>query len=598
MEGLPEMKTFLLSMAGAFTAMILFIIVGFFFLFTLIGVAASSKPPHPDDIILTLDLNAAYPDQAPAGGLAALSGTPGFIDLLLKLKEAESDDSVKGLFIRGADYGFGTTRAEELREAIQSFKASGKFVIAHSQGMFGSSGPSAFHSISAADEIWMQPGTDLMVTGVVFETEFYKGLFENIDLQPQVYPFYEYKNAPNSYNETSYTEPHRMAMEALATSIWTTALEEIAEDRGTSAGQLRAALESGPKPAETALELKLVDKLGWPEDAEEAAIARAGNDDAEMIDLAVYAAPTKYNSKAPLIAVVGGEGPIVTGGADGGSPFSDAPAFASDTVARAILDAAEDEDVKAIVFRVDSPGGSPTASDQIWRAVERAKEAGKPVVVSMGAYAASGGYYVSTGADAILANRATLTGSIGIFGGKLALDGTFNKIGVTFDSVTVGGDFASAWGTSPFTETQEAEVKASLKRGYDRFLNHVGAGRDMTYDEVHEVARGRVWTGEAALQQGLVDEIGTFMDAIEKAKELAGIEADVKPRLAFYPYRKTGLEALEDLFGVSAETARAAAVISTIAGDERTQAMLQELATAEAMNAGQAMALGPRIRER
>ena len=592
------MKTFLLSMAGAFTAMILFIIVGFFFLFTLIGVAASSKPPHPDNIVLTLDLNMPMPDQAPSGGFAALSGTPGFIDLLLKLKEAEADKSVKGLYIRGAEYGFGTTRAEELRQAIQSFKASGKFVIAHSQGMFGSSGPSSFHSIAAADEIWMQPGTDLMVTGVIFETEFYKGLFEKIDLQPQIYPFYEYKNAPNSYNETSYTEPHREAMQALATSIWSTALEEIAADRGTSVAQLRSILESGPKPAETALELKLVDKLGWPEDAQEAAIERAGSEDAELIDLATYVSPAKYNSKAPLIAVVGGEGAIVTGGATGGSPFSDAPAFASDVIARAILDAAEDEDVKAIVFRVDSPGGSPTASDQIWRAVERAQEAGKPVVVSMASMAASGGYYVSTGADAILANRATLTGSIGIFGGKLALDGTFNKIGVTFDTVSVGGDFASAWGTAPFTETQEAEVKANLKRGYDRFLAHVGEGRGMTYDEVNEVARGRVWTGDAALDAGLVDEIGTFMDAIEKAKELAGIEADEKPRFAFYPQRKTGFEALEDLFGVSAETARAAAVISTLAGDERTQALLEELATAEAMNSGQAMALGPRIRER
>ena len=592
------MRTFLLSMAGAFTAMILFIFVSFFGLLMLIGAAASAKPPHPDSIVLTLDLNTALPDQAPTSGFAALSATPGFIDLLLKLKAAESDKSVKGIFIRGSEFGFGTTRAEELREALKSFKASGKFVIAHSQGMFGSSGPSAFHSISAADEIWMQPGTDLMVTGVTFETEFLKGLFDKIDLQPQIYPFYEYKNAPNSYNETSYTEPHREAMAALAGSIWTTALEEIGEDRGIAPAQLRTLLESGPKPAETAVELKLVDKLGWPEDAEEAAKERAGGDDAELIDLLTYTSPAKFNSKAPLIAVVGGEGAIVTGGNASSSPFSEPPAFASDVIARAILDAAEDEDVKAIVFRVDSPGGSPTASDQIWRAVERAKEAGKPVVVSMASMAASGGYYVSTGADAIIANRATLTGSIGIFGGKLALDGTFNKVGVTFDTVSVGGDFASAWGTSPFTETQEAEVKASLKRGYDRFLAHVGEGRNMTYDQVHEVARGRVWTGEAAKDAGLVDEIGTFMDAVEKAKELAGIEADETPRLAFYPYRKTGLEALEGLFGVSADTARAMAVIGAFAGDERTQAMLEELAAAEAMNSGQAMALGPRIRER
>lgn len=591
------MRTFLLSLAGTFVAMILFVVLGFFMLFGLIYSAATAKPPHPSNIVLTLDLNTAFPDQAPATGFAAFAGTPGFIDLLLKLKDAETDSSVKGLYIRGAAWSPGTARAEELRDAIQSFQASGKFVIAHSQGMFGASGPSSFHSISSADEIWMQPGTDLMITGVTFETEFLKGLFDMIDLEAQIYPFYEYKNAPNSYNETGYTEPHREAMAALANSIWNTALTDIADDRGTSAGQLRTILESGPKTAEDAISLGLIDKLGWPEDAEEAVKERAGGKP-ELIDLASYSSPARPDRRAPLIAVIGGEGPIVTGGADGGSPFSDPPAFASDVIARAILDAAENDDVKAIVFRVESPGGSPTASDQIWRAIERAKEKDKPVVVSMGSLAASGGYYVSTGADAILANRATLTGSIGIFGGKLAVAGPFNKIGVTFDTVSVGGEFASAWGVDAFTENQEAEVKAMLKRGYDRFLTLVGEGRGMSWDEVHEVARGRVWTGEDASRIGLVDEIGGFMDAIDKAKELAGIEADVKPRLRFYPQRKSGFEALESLFGVSSEAAQAAALVSAIAGDKRTQILLEELATIEAVNSGQTLAISPRIRER
>jgi protease-4 len=173
---------------------------------------------------------------------------------------------------------------------------------------------------------------------------------------------------------------------------------------------LKAILESGPKSAEAALEAKLVDKLGWPEDAEEAALERAG-EDSELVDLFSYTAPApKAKARDGMIAIVGGEGAVVTGGGDSNSPFSDTPGFASDVIARAILDAADNENVKAIVFRVDSPGGSPTASDQIWRAVERAKEKGKPVVVSMGSLAASGGYYVSTGADTIIANRGTITG--------------------------------------------------------------------------------------------------------------------------------------------------------------------------------------------
>lgn len=592
------MKTFLLSMAGALVAMCLFVFLGFALLFGLIASAASAKPPRPNTVVLTLDLNTDYPDQAPASGFAAFSQTPGFTDLLVKLHAASSDTTVKGLFIRGADLGIGTARAEELRSAIKGFRDSGKFVIAHTQGTYGFSGPSAIHSISASEEIWIQPGTDIVAAGVTFETEFLKGLFDKIDLTPEIYAYYEYKNAPNSYNETAYTESHREALETLANSIWSTALSEIAEDRGLTVAELRTALESGPITADRALELKLADQLGWPEEAQDAAKERAG-DNAEFINLGFYTAPpTKARGKTPRIAIVGGEGGVVTGGGGGGSPFSSPPAFASDVIARAIIDASEDENVGAIVFRVESPGGSPTASDQIWNAVKRAQANGKPVVVSMGSVAASGGYYVSAGADAIYANRGTITGSIGIFGGKFAIEGMFNKIGVTFDTVSVGGDFADAYGVDPFNQAQEAEVRNMLKRGYDRFVGIVGEGREKSYDEVHEIARGRVWSGEAAKEIGLVDEIGGFMDAIGKAKELAGIDASVTPRLEYYPRRKSGFEALEEFFGVSAEAVRAVSVLSAIAGDSRTQALIEELAIADAVNSGQALAVGPRVRER
>jgi protease-4 len=590
------MKTFFLSMAGAFVAMIIFVLLMVTFVGMLIASAANSSPEAPKTMVLTLDLNSEFPDQSPTGGFAAFSQTPGFIDLLTKLKAAETDDAVKGLYVRGAMITVGSSRAEELREAFHSFRDSGKFIIAHTQGTYGMSGPSALRSITAADEIWMQPGTDLFATGVTFETEFLKGLFDKIDITPEIYPFYEYKNAPNTYNETSYTEPHREAMTALADSIWSVSLIDIAEDRGLSVDAVKAALESGPKTAQQVIDLNLMDKLGWPEEAEDAAKERAGKG-AELVELAAYTPPS-VSLKAPLIAVVGGEGAIVTGGSESGSPFSSPPGFASDAIARAILDAGENDKVKAIVFRVDSPGGSPTASDQIWRAIERVQEDGKPVVVSMGSLAASGGYYVSTGADYIMANRSTITGSIGIFGGKLALEGAFNKIGITFDTVSVGGDFADAYGTGTFTQAQEAEVRAWLKRGYDRFVGIVADGRGMTVDEVNTVARGRVWSGEDALQQGLVDQIGGFMDAIEKAKELGGIESDVTPRLTYYPRRKSGFEALEGLFGVSEETARAAGILSEIAGDERTKILIEELAAMDASNSGQMQAVGPRIRER
>lgn len=593
------MRTFFLSMAGAFVAMLIFFVLMLVFVMGIVGSAisaASSVPDHPDNIVLTLDLNTEYSDQAPTSGFAAFSETPGFVDLLTKLKAAESDDSVKGLYLRGAAVSVGSSRAEELREAIHSFRKAGKFVIAHSQGTFGVTSPSALRAIAPADEIWIQPGSEVFSAGVTFETEFLKGLFDKIDVTPEIYPFYEYKNAPNSYNETGYTEPHREAMTTLAQSLWSASLDDIAADRGLSVEEVKTALEGGPMTAEEAIERKLMDKEGYPEQAEEAAKEKAGKD-AELVELASYT-PPPAPSKAPVIAVVGGEGAVVTGSADSGSPFESAPAFASDTIARAILDAGDNDKVKAIVFRVDSPGGSPTASDQIWNAIERVQEEGKPVVVSMGSLAASGGYYVSAGADYIVANRSTITGSIGIFGGKFALEGGFNKIGITFDTVSVGGDFADAYGMDKFTQAQEAEVKASLKRGYDRFVGIVAEGRHMSVDDVNAVARGHVWTGEDALQRGLVDEIGSFTDAIEKAKELGGIDAASTPRLVYYPHRKTGFEALENLFGVSSETAESMSAISALTSDKRTPMLLEQLATAQALNSGEAQAMGPRFRER
>lgn len=590
------MKTFFLSMAGALAAMFIFILLMFGFLMMLIMGAASSAPERPDNVVLSLDLNAEMTDQAPTGGFAALSSSPGFIDLLTKLKAAESDEHVKGLFIRGAFIGTGSSRAEELRQALHSFRDSGKFVIAHSQGTLGVRGPSAYWSIAAADEIWMQPGSDLVVPGLTFETEFFKGLFEKIDVTPEIYPFYEYKNAPNSYKEASYTEPHKEALLTLAESVWSTGIDAIAEDRGLKAADVRTALESGPLPAETAISMKLLDKTGYPEEASAAALERAGKD-AELVDLAYYDAPAP-GLRAPQIAVVGGEGAVVTGGGESDSPFSSPPGFASDTIARAILDAGKNDKIKAIIFRVDSPGGSPVAADQIWNAIERVQADGKPVVVSMGSLAASGGYYVSAGADYIIANRATITGSIGIYGGKFAVEGGFNKLGITFDRVSVGGEFADAYGADTFTDTQAEAVKDMLKRGYDRFLGIVAEGRGMTYDEVHEIARGRIWSGEDALEVGLVDEVGTFIDAIEKAKELAGIEADETPRLVYYPHRPTGLEALEALFGVSAEGAEAAITLNRLASDDRVQVLMEQLAAMEAVNSGQTQAIVPRFRER
>jgi protease-4 len=318
----------------------------------------------------------------------------------------------------------------------------------------------------------------------------------------------------------------------------------------------------------------LADKLGWPEDAMDAVIERAG-EGSELIDILSYT-PKSAPLGAKVIAIVGGEGPIVTGG-PGGDLFNGGNAFASDMVAGAILEAGRDENVQAIVFRVDSPGGSPTASDQVWRAVERVKAMDKPVVVSMGSMAASGGYYVSTGADWIMASRSTITGSIGIFGGKLAIADGLREFGVNAEAISVGGPFAGALSTiDGFTPEQQELLHAWLERGYDRFLELVAEGRGKTVAGVNEVARGRVWSGEDALAVGLVDEIGGLTDAITKARELAEIPSDEATRVKFFPAPQGGIPGFGPLAEASASDLGTLSNLAQVLEDERIQALIEQ----------------------
>lgn len=584
------MKTFLLSLAGAFVALLLFFVFLLVSVLGLVGVASQGKA-QPDRMILSLDLREELPDQAPTTGLAAFSGQVGFTDLLTRIDAAAEDPDVEGLFLRASTMTFGSSRAEELRAALLDFKESGKFVVAHTQGSLFSFGPSALRAVTPADELWIQPGSDLSMSGIGFETEFLRGLLDKLSITPEIEQFYEYKNSPNSYKETGYTEPHREALKVLAGSLWSVSVRDIAADRGLSEDAVRNALESGPIPSETTVKLQLTDQLGWPEDAREAARSRAVG--AEFVPLSSYTPPAP-RAGAPMIAVVGGEGPIVTGGGVE-DIFASTVGFGSDRVAKAIIDAGKDDDVEAVVFRVDSGGGSPIASDQIWNAVERVQEMGKPVVVSMGSVAASGGYYVAAGADHIFANETTITGSIGIYGGKLAIGEGLERIGVNIESVSVGGEFAEAFGVDKFTEFQRAQLRNALKRGYDRFTSIVAEGREMSVEEVHERARGRVWSGADALDLGLIDEVGGYRDALSKAAELAGIEDDVNVRVIHYPARRSGFEALDGLVAASADTGRTVSLMNRVAGDPQLRSAIEQLS---ALQSGEAQARGPVLRER
>jgi protease-4 len=584
------MKTFFASLGGAVIGSIVGLFLLFFIGTALIQMAvndaissASGPETGQDDgnpIVLTLDLRNGYSDQAPSTGPAVLfGGATGFVDILMRLDAAANDDQVKGVFIRGSEFGIGSARSEEYRDALLNFKAAGKFVYASSQGNYGG-GPSTYRALAPADEIWVQPGTDFVASGLALETLFLRGLFDNLSITPEFEALYEYKNAPNTYEETTYTEPHRRAMTELAESLWNISITDIATDRGMSDAEARSALESSPLSTGQMIDLNLATQLGWPEDALDAALEKAG-ENAISIGIDAYIAPTSPFG-SPVIAVVGGQGPIIMGDA-GGSLFQEGNGFASDSIAEAIFEAGRDDDVKAIVFRVDSPGGSPSASDQIWRAIERIQsEEGKPVIVSMASVAASGGYYVSTGADYIFANRSTITGSIGIFGGKFAIAEGLARIGVNAEAIIVGGEFTGAYSTvDGFTDLQRTIIRDSLERGYNRFIGLVSEGRGMSLEQVDAVARGRVWSGEDALGAQLVDELGGLTAAIDKAKELANIDAETEVRLVSYPMSQGGFPFMGASAGASAAELRAIGQLAEMINNPEVQAMMAEIEAAQ-----------------
>ncbi len=575
------MKQFFLTMAGVFAAFFLLLLIPVVMLIAVglfaggsqkaVTASASSKAKN---IILRVDLRVPMLDQ-PRNSILG-GGRPSLVGLVQTLQKAEKDKRVKGLFIRANSFGMAPAQAEEFRDALKRFRDSGKFVIAHAQGFEGTS-VTSYLSVSAADEIWLQKSSGFATSGVGSEVEFFGGVMEKVHAKPEFEQFYEFKNAANTYTQKTFTPAHRQSVMSYLGSIYDSAISEISEDRGQDAPIMRSLIESGPYSAEEALEKGLVDHLGQVIEAREAAMEKAGK--GAIVEITNYARQKSrlksLAGKHPVIALIEGQGEIVTGKNDD-NPFSNSVSIASDTMAQTIMKAANAKNVKAIVLRIDSPGGSAIASDQIWYAVERAKKAGKVVVVSMGQLAASGGYYYAAGADYIFAQPTTLTGSIGVLGGKIVLDDTFDMVGYNIEPVAVGGEFTLAYSSvQSFTPGQRKAFHNAMARTYEDFTSIVAKGRKMPLETVLEIAKGRVWTGEQALKNGLVDQIGGLRDAIAKARELAGLAEDAKVKLQRFPTPEPPLQQLKRYFGISSETAEAVASLQAIMESPQMKALLK-----------------------
>ncbi|MFI4951235.1 MAG: signal peptide peptidase SppA, partial [Caulobacterales bacterium] len=541
-----------------------------------------------------LDLRDPLTDQSPQSPLAGFTRRGhSAMSIVEGLRRAEKDDRVKGVLVRLPEGGIEPGLADEIGGAIRHFRATGKPIIAHSQGIYPSGATTATYMLGAATgELWMQPGASFQVTGISNEDLFFKRAFDRFGVKADYEQRYQYKNAVNGYLYDDYTPAHREAELSWLGSVYATDVAAAAADRKLDPAALKTTLEAGPYLSDDAQRLRLIDRQGQVREAQEALIKRAGTE-AQMVDFEDYAHGRQPRERGlgPAIAVIEAEGDIVDGKDQGGNPFRGGSSIYADDTADAFYDAIKAKDVKAIVFRLNSPGGSDTASEEILAAIRAAKAAGKPVVVSMGTYGASGGYWVSSEASAIVAQPSTLTGSIGVFGGKFALGPALAKYGVDVRQLGVGGPYAGAFGMGQeFTPGQRAAFAHWMDRIYDNFVARVAEGRKLSPDQVRAIAKGHVWTGAQAKTLGLVDQIGGFYDAVDRAKALAHISGEA--RLKRMSPNGSPFEALQKMLGVSASSARTLAAAAWVFGDPRAQGILDDLAQERLRSQG-AMVLAP-----
>jgi protease-4 len=506
----------------------------------------------PDGCVLELDLQSIPNETGGFDPLAMIAG--GGRPLLLRetvtaIHRAAEDDRVAGLIAKVQIPAAAAGPVQELREAIAAF-SDAKPSLAWAETYPGTL---SYYLASAFREVWMQPSGTVALVGFATNALFLRDALDKVGVQAQFIARGEYKSAANMFTQDAYTDAHREADGRLIESLHAQVLAAVAESRHIDPADVDALADQAPLLRDAAVEGRLVDRIGFRDEAYgrigELVGAPPESGDADgpdapprlylsrypRADVSMPAPPIPGRKTKPTIAVVTLAGPIVSGrGGRQLSPLGTSSA-GGDTIAAALREAGADDAVSAVVLRVDSPGGSVTGSETVWREVNRLREAGKPVVASMGAVAASGGYYVSMAADAIVANPGTITGSIGVVTGKLVARDLKDRLGIGSDSVRTNRN-ADAWSLNkPFTDEQHEHVEAEADLFYTDFVQRVAQGRDMTVEAVDTVARGRVWTGADALDRGLVDELGGLRTAIDRAKVLAGFDADADVKLVSLP---------------------------------------------------------------
>jgi len=488
----------------------------------------SQEPTIEQGSLLVVELSGRYVD-GPIPLLARLRGenVQSLLGVTSELRKAGRDARLAGVVFRVRGLDLGWAQAEEIREAIRRLSEKGKRTLAvlEVEGF----GNAPYYLASAAERVVSTPGGNAPFVGMAAEYLFFGGLLEKLGVDVEYERVGEYKSAVESYAESKMSGPSREQTNALLDSIEGQFVRQIAASRKRSEDQVRLAIDSGPSAPEEFVEHGLIDEVA-PFDA---AVEALGEHAQVEADVYARVSPESVGFEpAATFAIVHGVGAVVVGA---GNFSNGSPVMASDTLAEALHDAAKDPEVKAIVLRLDSPGGSPLASDLIWQAIRDVQKQGKPVVASLSDVAASGGYYVASAADAIVSQPQTLTGSIGVFVIRPVLAGLMEKLGIGVESITRGARADLLLSTVPMSAETRAVLRDDVQHTYERFLDRVAEGRGMSAAAVNEVARGRVWTGEQALELGLVDRLGGIPEAVLAAKEKAGLAPDADVLLVQYP---------------------------------------------------------------
>jgi len=569
-------------------------------LVVLIGIAITvsafrrSAPTIADNSVLNLRVAGSLPDYVPEDPLRKFFGNndQSLSNLILQFKKAKVDNRIKVVLLDINMSGAGWGKSEEIRDAITDFRSSGKPVYAYME--YGMN--KEYYIASACDKIYLAPPGELFINGLAADVMFFRGSLDKLGVYPDIFQIGKYKSAGDMFTRKDMSDAHREFMNELLDDIFARYVDAIAKGRGKTAEQVRAIIDDAPYNGARAKEVGLIDETAYRDQVEKDLKAKLGYKDSDALRLVRAGDYSEVDpeslglNKGENIAVIYASGDIGSGQSEN-SP-SGSQSIGSDTVSRAINDAAQDTTIKAIVLRVDSPGGSGLASDIIWHAVDAAKQK-KPVVVSMSDVAASGGYYISASANKILAEPSTITGSIGVVAGKPVLRGFYDWLGISNEYILRGKNAGMFRETEKFSDDERAKFEDWIKTTYyNDFVPKVASGRNKDAAYVDSIGQGRVWTGSQGQQRGLVDQFGGLDAAVEVAKDLAKLPKDKGVHRVILPYPRTFLQ---ELLSTGDETSTKVKQQQAVAAalPEDAQRALRYMSLLERMKSGESMLLMP-----